>query len=222
MPCYIEQMLARLSFLLLVLLIIGSGGLVSFVSTVERAHVSLARLRMFARRHQLTVTVNNGDRVIRYLATTRRWRVIGLVGGLLTSVGWALSQGGIRVDFLTLFAGWFVGALIAEIRLARTSFGPRRAASLTARVPVMYLPRFAWWLVPAMAAISVAVGIATAVVALRGATIGPTAWVLCGASVLIAVVVNGVQRRVLRRPQPVDARTWSRLTTRSGRGRCMC
>jgi hypothetical protein len=111
----------------------------------------------------------------------------------------------IRVVFVTLFAGWFVGALIAEIRLARTSFGPRRAASLTARVPVMYLPRFAWWLVPVMAAISLALGVTTAVVVLGGATIGPTAWMLCGAAVLVAVVVNRVQRRVLRRPQPVDA-----------------
>ena len=146
--------------------------------------------------------MDNGNQVIRYLATTRRWRTVGLVVGLLASVGWALSQGAVRVDFLTLFAGWFVGALVAEIRLARTSFGPRRAASLTARVPVMYLPRLAWWLVPALAVASVALA---GYASVRAGAPDPTVWLLGGAAVVIAVVVNRVQARVLRRPQPVEA-----------------
>jgi hypothetical protein len=200
MTCYIDQM--RLLALAAVLMMVLVIGLVSFLGTVERGRVSRARLQMFARRHQLTVTVDNGNGVIRYLATTRRWRTTGLVVGLIASVGWALSEGAVRVDFLTLFAGWFVGALIAEIRLARTSFGPLRAASLTARVPVMYLPRLAWWLVPAFAVVSVGIAVVAQV---RDSGVDPTVWLLAGAAVGVAAVVNRVQARVLRRPQPVAA-----------------
>src|SRR5262245_36624357 len=153
MTCYIDQV--RIGIVMAVLVLTVGLCLVSVIGTIERGRVSRYWGRAFARRHRLTVTVDNGNRVIRYLATTRRWRTVGLVVGLLVSFGWALSQGTVQVNFLTLFAGWFVGALVAEVRLARTSFGPRRAASLTARVPVMYLLRTACWLPPAFAVASV-------------------------------------------------------------------
>jgi hypothetical protein len=191
--------------LIAVPLLVATGAVITLVNTIERATVSRARLAMFARRHRLTVTVDNGHRLIRYLATTRRWRVVGLVAGLVYSVGSALSHRAISINFLTLFAGWFVGALVAEIRLARTAFGPRRAASLTARVPAMYLPRFAWWLVPVLAAVSVVVAGIAVVARLRDSSPGPATWVLGGIAVAIAIVVNRVQRQVLRRPQPVEA-----------------
>jgi hypothetical protein len=193
MACYIDQVPIALLALLLLASVLP---IVDFFEVVERSRVSLARLRRFARRHQLTVTAANGERVIRYLATTRRWRTVGLVLGLFSSIGRALSHGAIGVDFLTLFAGWFAGALVAEIRLARPRFGPQRAASLTARVPAMYLPRLARGLVPVLAAVSVPLIV-------RGA--GPAAWLLGAAAAAVAVVVTRVQVTVLRRPQPVDA-----------------
>jgi hypothetical protein len=201
MTCYIDQML-RLGLLWAVLLL-GAGMVVfSVQGAIERGRVSRSRLRAFARRHRLTITVDNGNRVIRYLATTRRWRTTGLVAGLLGSVGWAWWQGGLQFTFLPLFAGWFVGALVAEVRLARTSFGTRRAASLESRSPSLYLPRTAWWLGPALAVASVAgAGYAWA----RTGVWEPTVWLLAGAAVVIAVVVNRVQARVVGRPQPAEA-----------------
>lgn len=201
MTCYIDQML-RVGLLGAVLLLAAGLGVVSALSAIERGRVSRHRLRAFARRHRLTVTVDNGDRVIRYLATTRRWRTTGLVVGLLVSVGWALSQGGVQVNFLALFAGWFVGALVAEVRLARTSFGPRRVASLASRSPGLYLPRTAWWLVPALAVASVAAAVYAWV---RAGVPEPTVGLLAGAAVAIAVVVNRVQARVVGRAQPAEA-----------------
>jgi hypothetical protein len=201
MPCYIDQVL-RVGLLGAVLLFAAGLAVVSFLGAIERGRVSRTRLRAFAKRHRLTITVDNGNRVIRYLAMTRRWRTTGLVAGLLGSVGWAWWQGGFRLTFLPLFAGWFVGALVAEIRLARTSFGPRRVASLEARSPGLYLPRTAWWLVPALAVASVAGAVYAWA---RTGVWEPTVWLLAGVAVAIAVVVNRVQARVVGRPQPAEA-----------------
>jgi hypothetical protein len=197
MACYIDQVPIALIALLLLAAVLA---IADVLEIVERSRVSLGRMRRFARKHRLTVTAANGERVIRYLATTRRWRTVGLVAGLFSSVGWALWHGSVGFDFLTLFAGWFAGALVAEVRLARPRFGPRRAASLTTRAPAMYLPRWARSLVQVPAVVSVA---AIAPLMLRGA--GPAALVLGGTAAAIAVVVSFVQARVLRRPQPVDA-----------------
>ncbi len=43
--------------------------------------VSLARTRRFARRQELLVTTTNGPLVVRALAVTHRWRVMGLARG---------------------------------------------------------------------------------------------------------------------------------------------
>src|SRR5688500_8851547 len=80
--------------------------------------VSRTRVEPFARRQRLTITAANGDHVIRYLATARRWRAAGATAGILASVTAALPQGQLRVDFFLLFAGWFLGALVAEFRVA--------------------------------------------------------------------------------------------------------
>lgn len=204
MTCYIEQVMSRAAILLALALIPVLLGCAWYVIAVERAAVSRARLNAFARRQGLTITAGNGNLVIRYLATTRRWRATGLIAGLLFSFGWALRQDAVRVDSLTLFAGWFAGALVAEFRLARAPFGPRRAASLSPRVPTSYLPRTAWALLPASAAISLGVGVSTVVAVLRGQSVGPLAAVLCGTAIAVAGVVLAVQRRVLNRPQRID------------------
>ncbi|HEU4423699.1 MAG TPA: hypothetical protein VFR67_14305 [Pilimelia sp.] len=179
------------------------GVCVWLAASVERAPVARTRVEQFARRHDLLITPANGNRVIGYLATTRRWRTVGLACGLLASIGWAVAHSGLGVDALTLFAGWFVGALVAEVRLASLTSGPRRAALLLPRVPAAYLPRFAWALLPAAALVSVAVGAATAIAALGGTDVDAAALVWFGAAITVAVVVRVVQLRVLRRPQPV-------------------
>jgi hypothetical protein len=173
---------------------------------IEVASVSRERLERFARRHDLEVTVSNGEQVIRYLATTRRWRSAGLAVSLVAAIATGVLGGTYRFDFLTFFAGWFVGALIAEARIDHLAYGRRRAASLVPRRPTAYLPPFFWWLVPIAGGFAAAAVLACATLAQRGWPVAPgraIGWTLAAAAVTVAV--RRMQLHVLRRPQPVAA-----------------
>src|SRR5262249_514282 len=124
MTCYIEQV--RMLVLLIVVGLIAFGATVSVYGPVARS-----RVRRFAQRQRLLITAANGNAVIVYLAVTRRWRAAGLATGLAISIAWSLRDNAVRLNALTLFAGWFVGALIAEARIVRRPPGERRQASLT-------------------------------------------------------------------------------------------
>jgi hypothetical protein len=183
----------------LVVLLVFGGVLVG----VAGQPVSRTRMDRFARRERLTITPGNGNHVIRYLATTRRWRVVGLGGGIAASVLHYLPNE-VRFDASIVFAGWFAGALVAEVRVDHLRHGARRAALVRARRATDYVGRATWALGPA----SAVVALLTAGATLAGAATGraapdPTAvaWLLV--AVGIAVAVRLVQRRVLRRPQPL-------------------
>jgi len=113
--------------------------------------VSRARVEKFARRQSLRITVTNGPLVIRYLATTRRWRGSGLLVGMAaTEVGPSLvhvfrpdhAPQDPGINGLALFVGWFVGAVIAEWRVSVAAApGRRRAAALEPRRLADYVPR---------------------------------------------------------------------------------
>jgi hypothetical protein len=165
---------------------------------VGNAPVARARLATFARRHDLTVTATNGTLVIRYLATTRRWRAAGLTAGFLASVAWALPQQRIHVNFLGLFAGWFLGALVAEARVAHLAGGPRRAASLMPRRAADYRSALVSMLLPASVTASATVAV---VAAIAGWTAAAGFWFAAALTVLCGVIL--IQQRVLRRPQPL-------------------
>jgi hypothetical protein len=175
------------------------------------APVSRTRLERFARRQQLVITPANGNRVITYLATTRRWRSAGVLMVLALFVAWIGYATSVRpfageftteINVLHLVAGWFVGAVIAEARLAGTPTGPVRLAALQPRDPSMYLPRYAQWLVPGALVVSVAVGLVTFAQA-AGALDVRTAVVAQLAALVVAAAVWVVSRHVLARPQPV-------------------
>lgn len=175
------------------------------------APVSRARLERFARRQQLVITPTNGNRVIAYLATTRRWRSAGVLAALALALTWVGYAATIRtgdfeaeINVLHLVAGWFVGAVIAEARLARSPGGPVRLAALQPREASMYLPRYAQWLVPVALAASVALGLITVAVAAAGKEPDVrTAGIAQVAAFVVAGVVWAVSRLVLARPQPV-------------------
>jgi hypothetical protein len=157
--------------------------------------ISRARLEAFARHHRLVLTPANGNQVIRYLAVTRRWRCTGVGLCISFGVAWGLTGGSAGVNFSVAFAGWFVGALAAELHLAAVHHGPRRVASLRTRRPADYVSGPVWWLLPASA-----VSIATVLAAARGLTV--VGWILiaCAAAVLALSIV--VRHRVLLRAQP--------------------
>jgi hypothetical protein len=201
MFCYIEQMLVPVLGGVVALLLIGAW----VFKTVARKPVRRAELEQFARVHHVAITPANGDRLIHYLAVTGRWQSTGMVCGMLGSIGWTVARGSLGLNSLVLFAGWFAGALVAEIRLAFPPVGSRRVASLTPRLPGDYLSRFAWWLLPALALASVGASATIAVVAARGGPVSAGAvGVAAGvAAIGIAVLTRLVQLRVLRRSQPV-------------------
>jgi hypothetical protein len=189
------------------LFIVALIALAAAIAIAETVSGPVHRLRVerFARRQRLTVTPENGDQIIRYLATTRRWRAAGLTAGLVLSIGLHVPSM-VRFDFITLFAGWFAGALVAEARVAHLGFGPRRAASLQPRRPTSYLPRLDWSLVPAAGGVAAVVGAGTAALAAVGAADPSwTAGLWLVVALGVAVAVRSVQRLVLRRPQPLAA-----------------
>jgi hypothetical protein len=184
------------------------------------APVPRSRVARIARRQRLTVTPDNGDQVIRYLATTRRWRAGGLVVAFhlflvvpMVIDSWWFLDASIAVQqvvdhpgqpVLMFLSGWFVGAVIAEARLAKVRFGSRRAASLAPRDAHHYLGRAARAALPLAAVACLAVTAAGAVRAAGGAPIDlPRFLAWTAVALAVAATVWTVQRQVLARPQPV-------------------
>jgi hypothetical protein len=170
----------------------------------SRAAVSRDRLARFARHHELPITVHNGDEIIRYLAVTRRWRAAGLTAGTLVSLLYSLRSDRITVDFFAMFAGWFAGALVAEMRLVQRQTGSRRAATLLPRTYRRYVGRLVWALPASALALSVGLWLASAVLTGRAATLvrAPFITGVAGAALAVGAVVL-IRHRVVARAQPV-------------------
>jgi hypothetical protein len=168
--------------------------------------VSRRAVERFARRQRLQIPADNGDQIIRYLATTRRWRSAGVAAAWVLAIATTSFYPLGTQGNLGLFAGWLAGALIAEVRVAHLGHGVRRAASLQRRRPTRYLSRPAWALVPAAAALAMAVAAASAVAAALGRAT-PDRWVAVWTVVALATAaaIRLVQRIVVRRAQPLVA-----------------
>ena len=159
------------------------------------------RVEEFARLHSLPVTAGNGNQIIAYRATTRRWRAAGLTVGVLATFA---ATGSATLEFQWVLAGWFAGAAVAELRVAHLDRGPRASASLTSRRAADYLPWAGRWAVPA--AMVLCVLTAAYCFARRGSRpegdIGAVMlWTAVGLGV--GAVALAAQRHVLRRPQPL-------------------
>jgi hypothetical protein len=206
--CYIEQVALLFYGVQLVFL----AAFVAIVVTLSRSMSGgRAALERFAERQSLAITAGNGNLVLRYLATTRRWRTAGLLAGLtfavLTGIGGSYSSaerasGG--SPYVPLLVGWFLGALAAEVRTAYLAHGEVRAASLRRRRARDYLGTLTWCLVPAAGTLALAVGGWTFSAELTGrASTSWRAWWWLAVSVALTIAVGLTQRRVLRRPQPL-------------------
>jgi hypothetical protein len=148
----------------------------------------------FAQQHRLVVTADNGQRVIDYLATTRRWRATGLAAGLAASLAWHLRQQMFGVNWVFMLAGWFLGALIAELRVARLT-ARRSAAVLVPRSADRYLPPVALWAAPVAAASCVALIVVLSVAVGLGASVGRVAWGRASSLLVTALAVTGLSPR---------------------------
>jgi hypothetical protein len=165
--------------------------------------VSRARVVKLARRQSLPITVANGPIVIGYLATTRRWRgtgvLLSVVAGLLHA---RLTGSGSDVEGAALFAGWFVGAVVAEWRVSvHTSGVGSRRASLVPRRLSDYLPghvRFAVLIAGALL-------LSAESAALLSNSRQPELIGWLALTLATAAVIGAVGRHILSRPQPVAA-----------------
>jgi hypothetical protein len=170
------------------------------LATIPFRDVTRSRVTSFAYRQSLPITVANGPIVIRYLATTRRWRGCGL---LLTVAGGVLEawirQGNLRIGTVALFVGWFVGAVIAEWRVSVLSTETsRRTALLAPRRMSSYLAGYVRWPIGILFLILISSEVlALLLTSHRGALLG---WFVV--TVSAGGVTAAVARHVLTRAQP--------------------
>ncbi|MEV2238372.1 hypothetical protein [Micromonospora sp. NPDC049891] len=162
--------------------------------------VARHRVTRLAARHGLTVTVDSGPQLIAYLVVTRRWRAAGAAFGCTLYALQGLAEQRLAFSIVYAVAGWFAGALLAEVRLAhRTS--PRPAALLVRRTSERYLPP------PLRAALPLSVATCLALAAITvttpaGSQAGARVALWTGTAVLVSVLAWVARRRVLLRPQP--------------------
>jgi hypothetical protein len=123
--------------LVLLALVIGISSWI--VAVILSEPVSFERLDSFARRQRLPITPANAAIVMRYVATTHRWRTAGLATAACYTVAAGLRHHRLTADLLAMFVGWFVGAVVAEWRLNAPPPGARRRARLTPRSRGTYL-----------------------------------------------------------------------------------
>lgn len=193
----------------LALVVLGLAALVFLVSTASIAFGSVTRKRVerFALRQCLVISPANGNVVIRYLATTRRWRGGLLYLVLLVSFAWVLliTQNQGNVNLLVAFSGWFVGAAIAEWRVDSLARGPRAAAMLHRRSIGDYVRTYILALVATLWLAVLVLGVSAVVATIsRSSDRGPAALTL-GAGLLAGAAIVLVVRRILARPQPLVA-----------------
>ncbi|GIH08665.1 hypothetical protein Rhe02_67320 [Rhizocola hellebori] len=160
---------------------------------VSGSPVYPSQVLAFSTRQRLAITVDNGNHVIAYLATTRRWRALGLAMGVVASVLTGLPA--ISINSLPLLAGWFAGALIAELRVLPPPSGPQRMAFVTRRKLSTYVSPPGRALFRVAAVLIVPIGLISPMRTLP--------WTV-GALAVVALVLV-IQRRVLDRPQPAGS-----------------
>jgi len=195
--------------------------LLAFVIPVQliRAYRVDARLvDQWARRRGLELTPENRPMVARYVRRARLLRTWGAVAGVVVpSLGALVFSGRVVVlgfgtdgesaplAFGSIFVGYLVGALCAELTVGRPRGGERRAASLVRRELTGYLsPRLL--LAQRAAAATSALGIlvaATLPYPRSVATPGTVSLVAAATAVVgLGAALEAVERWLVRRPQP--------------------
>lgn len=157
----------------------------------------------------LAVTVDNAPVIQEWVARTRLWRTLGVLGALAGMLAFAVfswrSWQSLDIPLTILLwglVGYWVGSVVAELATARAMRGDGpRSASLTPREMSAYVgPWAAQW--PLRLAAAGAVGMVVML------ALGERSWWVwaCGlGAIVVAVVTRLVSRYVLDRPQPVQA-----------------
>lgn len=171
------------------------AGLVAFV--FSDVPVTRARLGKFALRYALTVTPVNAPHLVAYLALTRRWRAAGAVGGTTAFVVHGLQHQSIGISVGHGLAGWFAGAIVAELR-AVGPVGVRGVANLDRRTVSRYVSTNARLGLAAVSALCLLVAVAASL----SGSFGRYPLVPLIAGMVLPLLVLGVSRAVALRSQP--------------------
>jgi hypothetical protein len=172
----------------------------------------------WARERGLALTPENRATVARYLRRARVYRTWGgvagavlpslieyAVSGRVQVLGFGTDGDSAPLGFGSIFVGYLVGALCAELSLPRPAHGARRAASLSPRELEAYLPRRVI-VAQRLASAALAVGlIVLGVVPYPESSSTPSVLSLAlGAVVALAfgAGLEAVERWLVRRPQP--------------------
>jgi hypothetical protein len=172
----------------------------------------------WAHDHGLELTPENRPLVARYLRNARVLRTWGAVAGAilpslielavsgrLQVLGFGTDGESAPLGFGTIFLGYLVGALCAEVSLARPKPGLRRSASLVRRELGDYLPPAAVLAQRAAAATGALGLLAIAVVPYPAevSNASPLALTLVAAGVVgFGAGLEAIERWLVRRPQP--------------------
>jgi len=165
----------------------------------------------------LELTPRNAGLVRSYLARARRWRLGGAVVGfsaphaytaVMASRGLALTlPTPFDFDLFDAVVGYLVGALLAELTLVRPTPQVPSAALAPRRLGGYLSTRVSTALRVAAVVGLVLVALSRVLPASRG--IGddlPGAWLLVAMLLVVLVAVEGLQRYIVGRPQPVVGR----------------
>ncbi len=147
--------------------------------------------------------------VTRALAQSRFWRRVGVVVSLVAGVkvtvpfgSWSPGADRPNQGWITIFAGWFLGLIVAEWRAAGSApAGARRAAGLASRRVRDFVPRTVRRRLAVAVALTVAIGGWLAVRLIVEETIRRTTLGLAACTLVAALLLGLTVRRVLTRPQ---------------------
>lgn len=198
------EAMATSPFAVILMIALGIAIVGLIVGIAAPRPLTRERVEKFAERQRLLMTSVNGPLIVAALATTHRWRRFGLAAGLILALLWAMREGEFRIDFLAMFLGWFVGAIVAEWRINSPAQTGRRRADLRPRTPATFLTPYAMRCLWVVSAALVATGIAAGVGSIGTPVTRPDWLVTTFMTLVVAVALWAVSRRVVDRPRPSD------------------
>lgn len=175
---------------------------------------SSSRANAFASRHMITPNDAGRAYLTEYLRHTRRWRIAGVVAGVVVSTARSPQQS-TNFSLAWILAGWFAGAVVAELRAGAMRLPAAAVPAIDPDVvdPAAGLgPRAAFgpprWLLRIPLAIGGLAVLSTAVTLVgKPAAVEPFDLAKWGMAVLVcALLVEVTTSRVLARPaEPISA-----------------
>ncbi|NUR48272.1 MAG: hypothetical protein HOV71_09085 [Hamadaea sp.] len=116
---------------LMIVVFFGIGTVVLLTPVSDRAAST------FEAYHRVNLTPAGRERLTAYLNTRRRARTIGVLAAAAASLAVTATSHGIQLNLIMLMAGWFAGAVAAELRQRHRTRPNQPHEPATDRLPVL-------------------------------------------------------------------------------------